>query len=79
MLAFLAEFVLLSLLVLFMLTQVIWPAITGRPLFPFFRKEKREAEKELELAKDMADNEKTRRVAGQVLEDVSRGNNKRHR
>ena len=77
MLAELAEFVLLALLCLFMVTQVIWPALMGRPLFPFFRKDKREVEKELEQAKDLADNEKVRRTTDHVLEGASKKNNRR--
>ena len=76
MLKFLFEIVAIPLFILFMITQVIWPAIRGRPLFPFFRKKKREVEKKLEQARDMADNEKVRRVTDQILKDVSKKNNR---
>lgn len=53
-------FRLISLLVIvsttfFVISQIIAPALKGRPLFPFFRKEYRDAVEDVEEAKESLD------------------------
>ena len=43
----LAEYALLALLILMVITQMLWPLIQGRQMFPFFRKQQK-------LEKDLA-------------------------
>ncbi len=49
-----------------LITQVFWPVITGRPIFPLFLTDRREAEKKLTTARERVDVRAIHREVKQV-------------
>ena len=52
-----AEVVVAGILILIFLTQIVWPVLKGRALFPFFRKQRN-------LEKNLADANQAKYEAG---------------